>query len=56
MQAVFLEDEGVKKFITEEEYSQMCKKVERAHDMLEKKNGKGSEMLGWLSLPDNRDE
>ena len=34
----------------------MCKKVEKAHDMLEKKNGKGKDMLGWMDLPANRDE
>ena len=56
MQGIFLDDEGVKPFITEEEYAKMCKKVEKAHDMLEKKNGKGSDMLGWLDLPANRDE
>ena len=56
MQGIFLDDEGVKPFITEEEYVNMCKKVERAHDMLENKNGKGNEMLGWMSLPANRDE
>ena len=42
MQGIFLEDENVKKFITEEEYEQMCKKVEEAHDMLENQTGKGS--------------
>ena len=56
MQAVFLEDDGVKQFINEDEYVKMCKKIEKAHDMLEKKNGKGKEMLGWLDLPANRDE
>lgn len=56
MQGIFLEDEGIKEFITEEEYAKMCKKVERAHDMLEKGNGKGKEMLGWMNLPANRDE
>ena len=56
MQGIFLEDDGVKQFITEEEYEAMCKKVERAHDMLEKKNGKGKDMLGWITLPTSRDE
>ena len=56
MQGIFLEDENVKKFITEEEYEQMCKKVEEAHDMLENQTGKGSEMLGWMNLPADRDE
>ena len=56
MQGIFLEDDGIKPFITEEEYEAMCKKVEKAHDMLEKKNGKGKDMLGWLTLPTNRDE
>ena len=56
MQGIFLEDEGIKDFITEEEYAKMCKKVEKAHDMLEKGNGKGKEMLGWINLPANRDE
>ncbi len=56
MQGIFLEDEGVKSFTTEAEYEKMCKKIEKAHDMLEKRNGKGKEMLGWLDLPANRDE
>lgn len=56
MQGIFLDDEGVKPFITEEVYEKIQKKVEKAHDMLEKKNGKGKDMLGWLELPTNRDE
>lgn len=56
MQAIFLDDEGIKPFITDEEYTKMCKKVEKAHDMIDKANGKGKEMLGWVDLPANRDE
>ena len=56
MQGIFLDDEGIKPFITEEAYEKVLKKVEKAHDMLEKKNGKGKDMLGWLDLPTNRDE
>ena len=56
MQGIFLDDEGVKPFITEELYEKNLKKVEKAHEMLEKKNGKGKDMLGWLELPTNRDE
>ena len=56
MQGIFLDDSGVKPFINEEDYEKMCKKVEKAHDMLEKKNGKGKDMLGWMDLPANRDE
>ncbi len=56
MQGIFLDDEGVKPFITEELYEKTLKKVEKAHEMLEKKNGKGKDMLGWLELPTNRDE
>ena len=48
MQAVFLEDDGVKQFINEDEYAKMCKKIEKAHDMLEKKNGKGKERFNHL--------
>ena len=56
MQGVFLEDDGIKPFITDEEYEGMCKRVEQAHEMLENKTGKGSDMLGWIDLPANRDE
>lgn len=56
MQGVFLEDDGIKPFITDEEYEGMCKRVEQAHEMLENKSGKGSDMLGWIDLPANRDE
>ena len=56
MQGIFLDDEGIKPFITEEAYEKVLKKVEKAHDMLEKKNGKGKDMLGWLDLPTHRDE
>jgi len=31
-------------------------KVEKAMEMLHKKNGKGSEFLGWLNLPSSTDE
>ena len=56
MQGIFLDDSGVKPFIDEAAYEKMCKKIEKAHDMLEKKNGKGKDMLGWMDLPANRDE
>lgn len=56
MQGVFLDDTGVKQFVTDEEFEKMAKKVEKAHDMLEKHNGKGKEMLGWIDLPANRDD
>ena len=56
MQGVFLEDDGIKPFITDEEYEGMCKRVEQAHEMLGNKSGKGSDMLGWIDLPANRDE
>ena len=56
MQGVFLEDDGIRSFVTDEEYEKMCKRVEEAHDMLENKTGKGNEMLGWIDLPANRDE
>ena len=56
MQGIFLSDEGLEPFITEEEFETMARKVEKAHDKLEKGNGKGNNMLGWMNLPVDRDE
>ncbi|MEG0873088.1 MAG: glucose-6-phosphate isomerase [Clostridia bacterium] len=56
MQSISLDFEGVRKYINEEELNFMTKKVKDAHEMLEKRNGDGKNMLGWLDIASNRDE
>ncbi len=43
-------------FINENEMEKMLPQVELAHTMLHKKNGPGSDFLGWLELPSKYDK
>ncbi|MBR2751125.1 MAG: glucose-6-phosphate isomerase [Clostridiales bacterium] len=43
-------------FINENEMEKMLPQVELAHNMLHKKNGPGSDFLGWLELPSKYDK
>lgn len=56
MNGITLDFSGLNKFITKEELEQINYKIMDAHDMLKDKTGKGCEMLGWLDLPEKRDE
>ncbi len=56
MKSISLDIKGIKPYVSKEEQEIMEEKVYEAHDMLENKSGLGKNMLGWLSLPENRDE
>ncbi|MGN1347781.1 MAG: glucose-6-phosphate isomerase [Acutalibacteraceae bacterium] len=54
--SVKLIDKYAKNFVSEELLSQCTQKVKEADAVLESRNGKGSEMLGWVDLPVNYDK
>lgn len=54
--SVKLIDKYARGFISDDLYSSCIEKVKRADETLEKRNGKGSEMLGWVDLPVNYDK
>ncbi len=56
MNGVKLNFDGVIKEIREYDYQEIENRVYAAHEKLEQKTGKGSDMLGWMTLPENRDE
>lgn len=56
MKSISVDIEGVEKFVSKEEQELLYDKLYEAHDMLNNKTGLGRNMLGWLSLPENRDE
>lgn len=56
MRAISVNLDGVSKFVSDDEIEIMKDKVYEAHDMLENKTGAGSNMLGWLKLPEERND
>lgn len=56
MKSISLDIKGVMPYVSKEEQEILEDQVYAAHDMLENKTGMGRNMLGWLSLPENRDE
>lgn len=56
MKSVSVDIKGVMPFVSKEEQELLYDKVYSAHDMLENRNGPGRNMLGWLDLPEKRDE
>ena len=52
MQAVTLNEEGLKNFVEDYEFEMMKDKIKEATDKLNNKNGEGRDMLGWLDLPE----
>lgn len=56
MKSVSVDIKGVIPFVSKEEQELLYDKVYSAHDMLENRNGPGRNMLGWLDLPEKRDE
>ena len=56
MKSISLDVKGIEPYVSKDEQEILEDKVYAAHDMLENKNGMGRNMLGWLSLPENRDE
>ena len=56
MDGISLNTNGLKYFIQDSEYQMMEKNIYTAHDMLENKTGAGRHMLGWMNLPNKRNE
>ena len=56
MNGINVDFSGLNRFITKDELEHISYKIKNAHDMLKNKTGEGKEMLGWMSLPENRDE
>ncbi len=56
MNGISLDINGVNKFVDDIELKVMEEQILEAHDKLNNKTGIGSEMLGWMSLPENRNE
>ena len=56
MKSVSVDIKGVMPFVSKEEQELLYDKIYLAHDTLENKNGFGRNMLGWLDLPEKRDE
>ncbi len=54
--AIRLDDKFVRPFVTEEEIKAISPEVDAAVAMLRGRTGAGSEMLGWLDLPENYDK
>ncbi|MDD4375180.1 MAG: glucose-6-phosphate isomerase [Clostridia bacterium] len=56
MNGIKLNFNGVTKEVNEYDYQEIENRVYIAHDNLNQKTGKGNDMLGWMTLPENRDE
>lgn len=56
MHGLSVDFSNVKKFVSDEELMHNVYKLNGAHNRLEQRNGLGSEMLGWMDLPVERDE
>ena len=56
MNGVVLNFDGVKNSVQDYDYNMVENDIYRAHEMLKNKNGPGNSFLGWLELPENRDE
>jgi glucose-6-phosphate isomerase len=56
MQGISIDINGLEKFVEKEEFELMERQIIDAHDMLETRTGLGSDMLGWMDLPSDRNE
>jgi len=54
--AIRLNDNYLRGFIQEQEYTAMQPQVTAAHKMLTEKSGLGNDFLGWTTLPDDYDK
>ena len=53
MENIKLDFLNAEKFVTEEDVNNLNESLNNAIDMIENKNGKGNDFLGWLDLPIN---
>lgn len=53
---LMLDTANMRSFVSDKELSDIFPEVEKAHSFLEKRNGPGSEFLGWMDLPERADE
>ena len=56
MKGILLNFDGIKNVIQDIDYQMIEQDIHRAHEMLNNKTGAGNEMLGWMNLPENRNE
>lgn len=56
MKSISLDIKGIAPYVSKEEQELLEQKAYEAHDMLENKSGMGRNMLGWLKLPENRND
>ncbi|MEG2646177.1 MAG: glucose-6-phosphate isomerase [Clostridia bacterium] len=56
MQSISVNFDGLSNFVRDDELYFMGQKVLDAHDKLERKSGLGKDMLGWMDLPEKRNE
>ncbi len=54
--ATKLNDNYLKKFISDNEYLEIKPQVQLAHELLHSKKGAGSNFTGWVDLPENYDK
>ena len=54
--ALKLNDNYVKKFVSDEELTGLAPAIQLADQMLHDKNGLGNDFLGWIDLPENYDK
>ncbi|MBR5880147.1 MAG: glucose-6-phosphate isomerase, partial [Clostridia bacterium] len=54
--AIKLNDNYLKGFIGQQEYTAIQPQVSAAHKMLCEKNGPGNDFLGWTTLPNDYDK
>ena len=46
-----LDRQYLKGYIEDKDYQQLLPEIQKAHDQLENRSGKGAEFTGWLDLP-----
>ena len=56
MNGINVDFSGLKNIVSDYELEQFNYKIKNAHDLINNRNGEGSNMLGWLEIAENRDE
>ena len=50
MNGINVDFSGLKNFVSDYELEQFNYKIKNAHDLINNRNGEGSNMLGWLEI------